>query len=666
MVDVKAYVAERRVAGDGGIGRFPPHMEAQVVTAAALYVIAVDVAGHHHRTGLLCALRGLGRRGRGQCQGQRGDQRCGGEPCLNAMGGGGGGELTKIQTCIGDPDGLYGGPCGPVSATPVRGRLAGWPGRSAPAARAATRRAAGRSGGPAGATRPATRACRRRRRRRRSWRGGRGWSFRRHAPFPTRTPHPPSRTATSPARRWPGVRVDGLASEVLRMAAARVADGREARYPVRPVASRTHVGPEHSGHGHHRAGWTCAGRRRARCASWRWRTAGAGRCTGQGGGRSGRRAGTHDGADIDRAERGHGRSAHDLRADPPARDRHGAGLAGEHGRGAAGHPAGGGGGKGSVGVPAHAGLAVTAEGRPPGPRAMDADLRDAPEDGSQRWTGGPGRAREPAAARADTRVVSVRGRGGGFRQLPDRAAGRGDTLPARAGRSGRRRVRTPDGGEMCLRERAAALPAPAVPEPAIPASGGPGARKGRVARPGIRAAEVTVMPPGEEEGRVARPGIRAAEVTVMPPGEEEGRVARPGIRAAEVTVMPPGEEEGRVARPGIRAAEVTVMPPGEEEGRAEPPRWLPLASGRPQPGVADAVHAAEVPGRHRGRWTVETWSRTPGPAPGSGTAGPAPPTARAGAPPPAPSPPGPRRRPGHARARAPGDARDRCLSGGGH
>ncbi len=37
---------------------------------------------------------------------------------------------AKIQTYIGDPDGLYGGPCGPVSATPVRGRLAGWPGRS--------------------------------------------------------------------------------------------------------------------------------------------------------------------------------------------------------------------------------------------------------------------------------------------------------------------------------------------------------------------------------------------------------------------------------------------------------------------------------------------------------------------------------------------------------
>ncbi len=110
-------------------------------------------------------------------------------------------------------------------------------------------------------------------------------------------------------------------------------------------------------------------------------------------------------------------------------------------------------------------------------------------------------------------------------------------------------MRTPDGGEMCLWERAAALPAPAVSELAIPASGGPGARK------------------------------------------------------------------GRVARPGIRAAEVTVMPPGEEEGRAEPLHWLPLTSGRPEPGVADAVHAAEVLDRYRRRWTVETWFRTPGPAP---------------------------------------------------
>ena len=87
----------------------------------------------------------------------------------------------------------------------------------------------------------------------------------------------------------PGVRVYGLASEVLRMAAARVADDWEARYSVRPVAAYTHVGPEHGGYRCHCAGWTVAGRgggRRAAAGTvrvlaleegWRWRRAGAGR-----------------------------------------------------------------------------------------------------------------------------------------------------------------------------------------------------------------------------------------------------------------------------------------------------------------------------------------------------------------------------------------------------
>ncbi len=61
-----------------------------------------------------------------------------------------------------------------------------------------------------------------------------------------------------------GVRVYGLASAVLHMAAARVADDWEARYLVRPVAAYTHVGPEHSGYCYHRAGWTVA-----RSARWR-------------------------------------------------------------------------------------------------------------------------------------------------------------------------------------------------------------------------------------------------------------------------------------------------------------------------------------------------------------------------------------------------------------
>ncbi len=87
VVEVKGYVAKRRVAGDGGIGCFPPHLVAPVITTVALYVIAVDVAGHHYRTGLLGARRRLRRHRRSQCQGQRGDQRCGGEPGSNAIGG---------------------------------------------------------------------------------------------------------------------------------------------------------------------------------------------------------------------------------------------------------------------------------------------------------------------------------------------------------------------------------------------------------------------------------------------------------------------------------------------------------------------------------------------------------------------------------------------------
>ena len=224
----------------------------------------------------------------------------------------------------------------------------------------------------------------------------------------------------------------------------------------------------------------------------------------------------------------------------------------------------GGGGKGSVGVLAHAGLAVTARGRPPGPFAMDADFRDAPEDDSRRWVDGLDRARELAAACPDTRVVSVCDREGDFRRPLARAAERGDALLARASRSAKQRVRTPDGGERCLWERAAALPAPAVSELVIPASGGPRARKERVARLEIRAAEVTVMPPGEEEGR-AEP------------------LATLAVSATE-----------------------TDAPEG-----TEPLHWLPLTTERPEPGVADAVHAAEVLDRYRKRWTVETWFKTP-------------------------------------------------------
>ena len=58
----------------------------------------------------------------------------------------------------------------------------------------------------------------------------------------------------------PGVRVHGLASQVLRMAAERITDDWEARYAVRPVVAYTHIGPQHSGYCYHCAGWTVAGR----------------------------------------------------------------------------------------------------------------------------------------------------------------------------------------------------------------------------------------------------------------------------------------------------------------------------------------------------------------------------------------------------------------------
>ncbi len=153
---------------------------------------------------------------------------------------------------------------------------------------------------------------------------------------------------------------------------------------------------------------------------------------------------------------------------------------------------------------------------------------------------------------------------------------------------------------------AAGTAAPAVPELAIPASGGPGARKERAARPGIRAAEVTVMPPGDEETRAEPPRM-------------------PAVSANGTGATPPRERSRRAgcrSRPGVRRG-----------GRPTPstPRrcWTGTAEGGP-------------------------WRPGSGPQVRHPTEGPAPPTAWGNASPPAPSPPGPRRRHHHARAREAG------------
>ena len=427
----------------------------------------------------------------------------------------------------------------------------------------------------------------------------------------------------------PGVRVYALASEVLRMAARRVADDWEIRYSVRPVAAYTHVGPEHDGYCYHRAGWSVAGRtdgRRGAAGTVRvlaledgWRQALQ---------QTERRpvgalAGAYDGTDADWAEREYGRSGHtdgrvrrrivdmarswmknmgeDLPVIFPAKAEQKAAYrllsnprismehvlephfeaTAERCRAAPvvlaiqdttalnytaleatkGLSDLGGGGKGSVGILAHAGLAVTPEGRPLGLFTMDAAFREDPEEDSRRWLLGLERTRELAAACPDTRVISVCDREGDFWGLLAHAVDDGDALLVRASRSAKQSVRTPGGGKECLWEHVAARPPVAVTELTIPAAGGPRARKERVARLEIRTAEVELVPPRRDRGADPLPLFAVSATEVEPP-----------------------------------------------DG-AEPLHWLLLSTEFPA-GEEAAVHAATVLDWYRKRWTIETWFRT--------------------------------------------------------
>ena len=321
----------------------------------------------------------------------------------------------------------------------------------------------------------------------------------------------------------PGVRVYALASEVLRMAARRVADDWETRYSVRPVAAYTHVGPEHDGYCYHCAGWSVAGRTNGRRGA-----AGTVRVLALEDGwrqvlhRTERRpvgalVGAYDGTDADWAEREYGRTGHtdgrvrrrivdmgrawmknmgeDLPVIFPAKAEQKAAyrllsnprISMEHVlephfeatadrcraapvvlaiqdttalnytglEATEGLVDIGGGGKGSVGILAHAGLAVTPEGRPLGLFTMDAAFREDPEEDSRRWLLGLERARELAAACPDTRVISVCDREGDFWDLLIHAVDDGDALLVRASRSAKQSVRTPGGGKECLWEHVA-------------------------------------------------------------------------------------------------------------------------------------------------------------------------------------------------------------------
>ncbi len=117
----------------------------------------------------------------------------------------------------------------------------------------------------------------------------------------------------------PGVRVPGLASQVLRLARARVADDWDARYAVRPVAVYTHVAAHQSGYCYQCAGWTVAGRTSGRRAGSG--TPGTVRVLPLEAGWQeilcqqqhrpiGSQVGLYDGADVDWAQRQYGRCRH--------------------------------------------------------------------------------------------------------------------------------------------------------------------------------------------------------------------------------------------------------------------------------------------------------------------------------------------------------------------
>ena len=356
-----------------------------------------------------------------------------------------------------------------------------------------------------------------------------------------------------------GVRVDGLASEVLRRATARVADDWEGRSAVRPVVAYTHVGPEHSGYCYHRAGWSCAGRgsgRRSAAGTVRVRAL-------EDGWRAvlrhverrpvGALAGAYDGMDIDWAQREYGRSGHtDGRIRRRIVDMGRAWLEnmGEE-----------------LPVIFPVAAAKTAAYRllsNPGV-SMDHILEPHVAATADRCRGEPiVLAIQDTTTLNDTRLEATEGLvelGGGGRGSVGVRAHAG--LLVRASRSAKRRVQTPDGRERCLWAHTAARPAIAVSELVIPAAGGPRARKARTARLEIRVAEVTLLPPQEERKRTKPLTMRA-------------------ISATE-----------------------TDAPDG-----TEPLHWLLLTTARPAQGETDAVHATTVLDWDRKRGTVETWFKT--------------------------------------------------------
>ena len=157
-------------------------------------------------------------------------------------------------------------------------------------------------------------------------------------------------------------------------------------------------------------------------------------------------------------------------------------------------------------------MAATAAGRPLGMFSLDADFCRVGERDSARWLAGPGRAMELDAACPETRVVSVCGREGDFRQLPARARDRQAALPVRASKSVKRRVVARDGKIRDLWGRVGQVAPVGGRVTGTPECGGPNRRSGRTVRLTLRCLEVGPLPPKD----VGDPPMR---MPAVPTGE---------------------------------------------------------------------------------------------------------------------------------------------------
>ena len=429
----------------------------------------------------------------------------------------------------------------------------------------------------------------------------------------------------------PGVRVHGLASQVLRMATKGVADDWESRYSVRPVAAYTHVSANHSGYCFHRAGWACAGRTSGRRHAEG--EAGTVRVTAlEDGWREalhhaprrpvGALAGACDGADMDWAEREYGRSGH---TDGRVRRR-----IVEVGRAWLRN----------MGADLPAIFPVKAD--------QKAAYRLLSNDGvtmqhvlEPQCDATADRCREERVVLAiqDTTTLNCTGLkateglhdigGGGSGSCGILVhAGVAATLDGRPLGLFTMDATFRDSPEADSRrwvdglDRAREL-AEACPDTRVisvcdregdfwqllahASSGGAAllVRASRSARQRVR------TPDGEEECLwehvAAQPPVGMTDLLIPAcggPRARKERTARLEIRATEVALLPPQSDAGAAPLP-MRAVSATETGDGDE-----PLHWLLLTTERPAEGEADAFHAGTVLDWYRRRWTIETWFRT--------------------------------------------------------